>query len=279
MMAAPFDSQYPSRLLHGSVAIWFRRAAVAPLLTLVSALLCLIATVAMGGELNDAVKAGDLPRIEVLIASGANVNERDFVGTPLHTAAALGSVKIAKLLIDAGADLEGIGIGQSHPLHAAARNNRAVVAAYLIQRGAQVDSRDGQGLTPLLVAAADGNAEVVEALLDGGADPRAEDNRGGRDAVIEVAVFYGHIAVVKLLLSRGIDINAPNDRDGETPLFAATMAAFDRGAAMTQRLKMIEFLIGNGADPNIADTAGKTAYQLATEPDIREALLKLGATP
>jgi ankyrin repeat protein len=117
---------------------------------------------ARAGELTDAVKADDPQRIQALISGGADVNELDRFGTPLHMAVARGSVEIARVLIDAGADLEAEGSLGARPLHTAALGNQAAVAALLIERGAEVDTRDSKGMTPLIVAASYGHVEIAE---------------------------------------------------------------------------------------------------------------------
>jgi ankyrin repeat protein len=46
---------------------------------------------------------------------------------------------------------------------------------------------------------------------------------------------------------------------------------------MDQRLAMITFLIGAGADVNIANSEGKTPLDLATEDEVRSLLGAYGA--
>ncbi len=234
-------------------------------------LACWSSLAARAGELSDAVKADDLQGIQALISSGANVNELDGFGTPLHMAVARGSVEIAKLLIEAGADVEAETVAPSqkkaHPLHTAAYSNRAPVAALLIERGAKVDARDSQGSTPLMIAASSGNTKVAELLLQAGADPLAEDS-SDHDTPIYVAAMNGHLDVVKLMLSKGVSVNVQNTHTGETPLWVA---------AMDSRLEVMEFLLSNGADPNIADSRGKTPIKVGSDPEVRALLRKFGA--
>ncbi len=123
-------------------------------------------------DLFDAVNAGDVARVQALIAAGANVNERGLSGTPLHLAVSAGMVGIAVMLIDAGADLEAKGDpGGAHPLHLAAYGNQLEAARLLLDRGAEVDARDALERTALGVAAAYGYVEVVATLLEHRADP------------------------------------------------------------------------------------------------------------
>src|SRR5262249_42902973 len=78
-----------------------------------------------------AVVAEDVLRIKALLAAGANVNESNLFGTPLHIAAARNSMDTATILIDAGANLEAEAAStqkHAHPLHIAASVNAAKVA-------------------------------------------------------------------------------------------------------------------------------------------------------
>jgi len=128
-------------------------------------------------NLHDAVNAGDVARIQALIAGGADVNADDLSGTPLHLAVSTGQTWIAGMLIGAGAEIEAEGEPlSSHPLHLAAVGNHREAARLLIDRGAEVDSRDAQGRTPLAVAATYGNVDVAEELILKAADTMAEDN-------------------------------------------------------------------------------------------------------
>jgi ankyrin repeat protein len=67
------------------------------------------------------------------------------------------------------------------PLHFAAQGLHADVARLLIEAGADLHARNRFGATALLVALSKvraTNGEVVRVLLDAGADPDAENNYG-----------------------------------------------------------------------------------------------------
>lgn len=226
--------------------------------------------VAGAAELHDAVKGDDLQRVRTLISGGANVNELDLFGTPLHMAVARGSVKIADVLIGAGADLEakaGDNQYEGHPLHTAAAANQVTVADLLVEHGAKVDARDSQGRTPLLVAAAYGHVRIAELLLKSGADPLAEDSRYHRTP-IHAASVAGKVEVVMLMLSAGVSINLRNSHSGETPLM---------DAVREENIDLVEFLLVNGADPNIADKTGQTPLERALGPTMQDLLSAFGA--
>jgi ankyrin repeat protein len=235
---------------------------------------------AAAGQLGDAVAANDIAKVEALIAAGAKVDEKGFTGTPLHTAAAKGFADMVKVLLDAGANVEAEGMGKARPLHIAARRNEAAIVGLLLAHGAKVDPRDSEGMTPLLIAALSGSVDVALLLLDAGADPTAADTHW-HATPLEYAALTGHKAVVTALLGKGLDINAPAGETGQTPLFFMLYRnpANDAPLMLDARLDMIDFLVASGADPNIVRADGKTPYQLAVEPEIRERLVARGAKP
>jgi ankyrin repeat protein len=58
--------------------------------------------------------------------------------TPLYGAAALGRLAIAKLLVDADADVNLVGDGTITPLGAAARYDKPALVRFLIKAGASI---------------------------------------------------------------------------------------------------------------------------------------------
>jgi ankyrin repeat protein len=124
------------------------------------------------GGLSEAVNAGDLIRVRKLIGEGANVDEADLAGSPLHLAAAKGFVAIAAALLDAHADIEAADYpAGAHPLHLAALVNDAPMVAFLVESGADVEARDALGRTPLMVAVAFASDAAADLLLGLGANP------------------------------------------------------------------------------------------------------------
>lgn len=159
----------------------------------------------------------------------------------------------------------------AYPLHAAALNDDVPLALRLMDRGTPADVRDRSGRTPLMVAAAFGNLAVAEALLAGGADPRARDRLYG-DTAFHFAALAGRVEVARLLLARGVNINAGANM-GETPLHYA---------ALYNHRKMIAFLVESGADIDAADAMGLTPLQYASKRgrlQARDLLRELGARP
>ena len=91
---------------------------------------------AAGEPLFDAVAAGDMAKIESLLAGGATVDQRGpDQATPLINAALNGQEAVAKLLLAKGADVMARNSGGFTALHAAAYSGSAPIAALLLEIG------------------------------------------------------------------------------------------------------------------------------------------------
>jgi len=113
-----------------------------------------------------AIRAGDAAGVTAAIAAGADPEAPDpeFRVPPLALAALVGHVDVARRLLDAGADADGVGPDGRTPLHAAAFAGRPALAELLLDRGADPAARGPEGDTPL--DATRTNAETT-ALLAG----------------------------------------------------------------------------------------------------------------
>ncbi len=126
--------------------------------------------------------------------------------TPLHLAAFFGHPELAKALINRNAAVDALSTNamQNTPLHAAAAGGSMASVALLLDAGADVNARQHGGWTALHAAAQNGNHEMVKLLLSHGADPglRAENNQ----SPLDLALMHGKGDIAALLEQQGAQL-------------------------------------------------------------------------
>ncbi|KAG9271039.1 ankyrin repeat domain-containing protein 50-like [Astyanax mexicanus] len=178
--------------------------------------------------------------------------------TALRSAAWGGHNEAVKMLLEAGADVDGCDPDGRTALRAAAWGGHEEVLMTLLDHGAKVDCMDHEGRTPLIAAAYMGHKEAVEIILDAGAEVDLADG-DGRTALSVAALCVpsatggrGHREVVSLLLERSADPEH-KDKDGMTPLLLASYEGHE---------EVVELLLEAGADVD----EGTGAYPSAVTP-------------
>jgi ankyrin repeat protein len=138
--------------------------------------------------------------VRLLLDAGANAKAvepgRDL--TPLHFAVGSGDVKTLRVLLSADVDVDAMSRAGYTPLLLAVDRGFAAPVALLLRAGAD-PSRTRARLTPLQLACKLGQLEIASLLLRAGADPTARGTYGGN--ALEIAIWEGHEAVVRLLLT------------------------------------------------------------------------------
>ena len=195
---------------------------------------------AAGSALIDAVKSGDLARVEQLLSEGVDVETPQGDGaTALHWAAHRDNRQLATLLLQAGANVNAVDDHAVTPLALACLNGSISMLELLIEAGADPSLARSSGETPLMTAARVGNVDVVQQLLAAGADPTAVERTRGQTALMW-AVAESQSAVAKVLVERGGGTTA-RSTNGFTPLLFA---------AQQGNLEIARVLIAAGADVN-----------------------------
>lgn len=244
-----------------------------------------------GSLLWDAITYNDIGKAKELIASGADVNQKNGLGNPIiHHAVSKGNPELIELLISKGADVNAKGQFDRVALHYA---NKKGMAKILLEHGAIVDAPTNFGETPLHWAAQGVNGfgkqvdivEFAETLIANGADINMKTGKGRSFAVpLNYAAGSNNLPVAKLLINNGadlgghsssllssaislemaqllvengVDVNVPGS-NGQYPLHAASSRC---------NSKIIDFLISSGADPNVKDSNGITPLYFSASSD------------
>ena len=144
-------------------------------------------------DLHAAIYMRDLDAVKQHIKYGTDVNvlEPSMKSTPLITAAALGEPEAAKILIEAGAD---------------------------------INLKNMDGSTALMVAIVFGKDKVAKVLIDNGADLNVKNKDGS--TALHTAAFFCNVSMVKELLDKGVD-KALTNNDGKTA-FQIADAPFEK---------------------------------------------------
>ena len=276
------------------------------------------------GDLSPLLEAAgdkDVKRVRQLLYEGSDPHILDKHGnTPLHfatrggfwSADAAAAVRVARLLINAGANVDHSNQFGKTPLFYAESTD---IARLLIDEGADVNHSNNSGESALFYAAWTGSVDLVRLFIDKGANVHHSDDIGDTPLTYAGLHFFGaateqKVEIVKLLLDEGADVG-PSDLfyATESGLLGGAQALIDAGAdpnsacvprthpwpscsvrgdyalhmaAERDDTELVALLLRAGADPNHLNSVGKTALFLAVENesvDLISMLLNNGANP
>lgn len=128
------------------------------------------------------------------------------------------------------------------------------VTAAVGQDPSLVNSRFPDGSTPLLMAVYGGHLEVVKYLVSRGADINAFDTTY-RYTPLHAAAYVDNTDIAEYLVSKGADVDVKTAA-GETPLYLA---------ANSGNVDLVKTLISYGADVGAKSSDGKTPLAVAEE--------------
>ena len=219
-------------------------------------------------NLHRAVAQGCIKQILAQLGLGAddiNAPSKTEGQTPLTIAVARGDNRVTKLLLERGADTEGV---------TPSKQRTALflsipypdVTRILLERGANHGAKDVDGSTPLHLAIrgeiGDAGQEIAEILLEFGADANAKDNHG--DAPLHLLAHKGRpakgrVEAAEVLVECGAYIDAVNVQ-GCTPLMCTCIY-------VTGLVALAKMLVKKGASLHVSNTFGSTSLHLLASGD------------
>jgi ankyrin repeat protein len=254
-------------------------------------------------DLRSAILWGKTKRLKELLKSGQV--SRTELQDALIDACCVGWVDGARLLLDAGADVNSAGPGNQSPLSKAISSLHesalGPMVEFLLQRGANPNAKDYLNQTALelteeylkngahhdrkivdllmqyedvaiVQAVRDHDLARVAEVLD--VDPPLVHIRFGAEnnGLLYIAAHDGDEKLATLLIQRGADVNA-RSADGRTPM---------HWAAMQGNPEVTDVLLQHGADAETKDCEGCTPLFCASvpvgrKPAVVELLLRHGA--
>jgi ankyrin repeat protein len=232
------------------------------------------------GEIHVALAPGkqDIPKAKALLMADPKlVHAKGYLEqTPLHIVARYGPIEMVEHLLNLKADVNSVAYNGFTPMHLVEEGK---IAALLIRSGAKLDQLDNWGKTPLQNAADYDRKEVIEAILASGykldlttavklkkrdvairmvkEDPgllkriKPGGSLWGGDTPLAIAAGQGDVALVKLFLDSGADVN-----EGTT----MPNAGFSSATALTNAVwaghtEVVRLLMMRGAHTDV--TGGK----------------------
>lgn len=165
----------------------------------------------------------------------AQAKSRNDDSLPLHFAASIGNIRVARLLLEQfrKAALMPNSKGKI-PLHYAAREGRTDMVLFMLQSVPETASvLSKKGKLPLHFAAGDGHADVVKALLQINPQGANLPSKKGKVA-LHFAARWGHMKIAKDLVHAFPNGVKTLDYDGSLPL---------HDAAREGQLEMAQFLV------------------------------------
>ncbi len=221
--------------------------------------------------------------VKLLIEAGADVHAEDRLKSqPINHAS---TPEIARMLVDAGADINFISAGYTLLKFSTERLQVDMVRA-LLAMGADTDAEASRySTTPLYVAVYQDDLEIARLLLEAGANPNAQN----ADQWFPLATAQS-IEMVQLLLDYGADIHLTDEigkdalQDQDDPEVAAYLieagaqvnpergqsGAPLREAANKHNLEMMRLLLQRGAHVDQSMGWGETALMRAAEQSFAE---------
>ncbi|XP_069688791.1 ankyrin-1-like [Periplaneta americana] len=189
-----------------------------------------------------AAQSGSLPLVKAFITWGAKLNLKDSDGaTLIFHAARSGSVQLFKFFISLREDPLSEGHSGLTALFYAARSGSLAIVEFLVSLGADPLKTKTDQETPIFEAVNAGSIPLIETFLKWGASVNSKNNRG--QSLLHMAVKGGYLCLVKKLIAENASIMAV-DKEGNTALHYAARLGYT---------SIVQALIDAGSNTDVSE--------------------------
>jgi uncharacterized protein len=238
---------------------------------------------------------GRLAQVRSILEEDSSATHKldSFEEHPLHTACRAGRTRIAKLLLDAGADLNARGQHGMTPLHHAVRSYSPGLVRLLLEKGADASTEDDFGCTSFYFAAATGDAKMIDEFVRRRIEPDLRSAiyiRGASEVLEQLRVHPELISAgrtLQLMLWDSIRVGSSdlvaflveNGADPNSPTWERQLPVFQ--AAVAGNPSVLCTLLERGGRADINDHVGRPILQASVDyhmpPEIVAVLRQYGA--
>lgn len=201
--------------------------------------------------LSYAVNNGDIESAKLLLENKAKIKDELLIA--IKSPIVESRINIMKLLIDNKANINYADEDEFTPLNIAIESGDMELTKFLITNGANVNSLMQDGVSLIGYAIAQNNMDLLQILIENGANVNYTNGDSWADTPLKTASRLGLDNVVRILLTRNVDINAV-DINGNTALHTA---------ALNSQLSIVKLLLEKNPNLDIQNKVGNTALHLA----------------
>ena len=201
--------------------------------------------------LSYAVNNGDIEIAKLLLENKAKIKDELLIA--IKSPIVESRINMMKLLIDNKANINYTDENGFNPLNIAIESGDMELTKFLITNGANVNSLMQDGVSLIGYAIAQNNMDLLQILIENGANVNYTNGDSWADTPLKTASRLGLDNVVRILLTRNVDINAV-DMNGNTALHTA---------ALNSQLSIVKLLLEKNPNLDIQNKVGNTALHLA----------------